>query len=206
MGNHYQDLDTDTKDYINVKFKEEFDMLPQREDNTADVTQEKKHEFKPQDFPVEKLDAPSPKYEFTNKVRTNRAFMHKSRHERASQFSVTLAENYVLSSNELSVSNKHFDFVPVRTSAGKNKYIINSYNVQTRNDSKDHGSRRENEINVLTHRKDRPTFSQAPLIALQRSKTIYRNQVTPVVNRKISSKTRPNQVFPVIHKVDIIGI
>ena len=189
VGNHYQDLDADIKDYIDVKFKEEFDMLQLRENNTADATEEKRCEFKPQSFPVEKSEAP--KYEFTNKVRTNRAFLHKSKHGRASQFSVTLADNYVFASDEFSVSNKQFDFVPVRDSAGNNKYIINNY-LQPRTDSNDHGSSREKEINVSTYRKDRPTFSQAPLIALQRSKTIYRNQVSPAVNRKTSSRIQPN--------------
>ena len=189
MGNHYQDLDTDIKDYIDKKVQEELQMLPQSEDNTADVTVENSHEFKPQNFPGEKSEAP--KYEFTNKVRTNRAFLHKSRHGRTSQFSVTLTENYVLASDDISVSNKHFDFVPVHTSAGKNKYIISNY-LQPHTDSNDYGSTRENEVNVLTHRKERPVCSQAPLIALQRSKTIYRNQVSPAVNRKASSRSQHN--------------
>ena len=193
VGNHYPDLDADIKDCIDVKFKEEFNML--REDNIADVTEERSREFKPQNFPVEKSEAP--KYEFTNKVRTNRAFLHKSRHRRPSQFSVTLAENYAFASDAFSVSNKHFDFVPVRASAGNNKYIINNC-LQSRTDRNDHGSCKENELNVLTYRKGEPTFSQAPLIALQRSKTIYKNQVSPGVNRKNSSRSHPTVKVPTI--------
>ena len=178
VGNNYLDLDADTRKLVDEQVVKDLKTLhgTQRNGNIADISLRDRNES-----PLENA-----KYCFSNKVKTNKAFLTRVKHDRTMKqmgVSVTVAENYALADEKPALNNKHFDFVPVQVTEGKSKYVINNSTTSHMNGAE--------AIQIVTHWKGHQAPSHAPLIALQRSKTIFRNQYLPSIqNTKQNSPPR----------------
>ena len=171
VGNNLRDLYIDTTEHVDEHAKKESNVLEviQGKDETFDTVIRENQDVNLDNFLGHKLGNTS---NLPNNINKKRTSVEGIKREKTKQMSMTLAGNYALPSEISTLSNKHFDFALQRGS-GTSTYVISNYA------SPSGGCKKK--IGFANARPVQNSVSQAPIIALQRSKTIYKNQYLPSV-------------------------